>query len=57
MNLQVPTWVVVKIMVPLWVPIIIRHLFFRVPQNKVPLIFGNSHMSSNGFATNFSPED
>ena len=25
--------VVVKIMVPFWVPIIIRHLLFRVPQN------------------------
>ena len=25
-------WVVVKIMVPLWVPIIIRHLIFRVPK-------------------------
>ena len=24
-------WVVVKIMVPLWIPIIIRHLIFRVP--------------------------
>ena len=26
------TWVVVKIMVPFWVPIIIRHLLFRVPK-------------------------
>ena len=25
-------WVVVKIMVPFWVPIIIRHLLFRVPR-------------------------
>ena len=25
-------WVVVKIMVPFWVPIIIRHLIFRVPK-------------------------
>ena len=25
-------WVVVKIMVPFWVPIIIRHLLFRVPK-------------------------
>ena len=24
-------WVVVKIMVPFWVPILIRHLIFRVP--------------------------
>ena len=28
------TWVVVKIMVPFGVLIIIRHLLFRVPQNK-----------------------
>ena len=27
-------WVVVKIMVPFWVPIIIRHLIFRVPKKK-----------------------
>ena len=26
------TWVVVKIMVPFWIPIIIRHLLFRVPK-------------------------
>ena len=26
------TWVVVKIMVPFWVPIIKRHLLFRVPK-------------------------
>ena len=26
------TWVVVKIMVPFWVPNIVRHLLFRVPQ-------------------------
>ena len=25
-------WVVVKIRVPFWVPIIIRHLIFRVPK-------------------------
>ena len=25
-------WVDVKIMVPFWVPIIIRHLIFRVPK-------------------------
>ena len=25
-------WVVVKIMVPFWIPIIIRHLMFRVPK-------------------------
>ena len=24
-------WVVVKVMVPFWIPIIIRHLIFRVP--------------------------
>ena len=26
------TWVVVDIMVPFWVPTIIRHLIFRVPK-------------------------
>ena len=25
-------WVVVKIMVPFWIPIIVRHLIFRVPK-------------------------
>ena len=25
-------WVVVKIMIPFWIPIIIRHLIFRVPE-------------------------
>ena len=25
-------WVVVKIMVPFWIPIIIRHLIYRVPK-------------------------
>ena len=29
---EVHIWVVVKIMVPFWVPIIIRHLIFRVPK-------------------------
>ena len=28
----VVAWVVVKIMVPFWVPINIRHLLFRVPK-------------------------
>ena len=27
-------WVVVKIMIPFWIPIIIRHLIFRVPPQK-----------------------
>ena len=35
-------WVVVKIRVPFWVPSIVRHLLFRVPQ-KGPL-----PMSDNG---------
>ena len=26
------TWVVVKIMGPFWIPIILRHLIFRVPK-------------------------
>ena len=29
---RIPIWVVVKIRVPFWVPIIIRHLLFRVAQ-------------------------
>ena len=29
------TWVVVKIMVPFWVPIIIRHLLFRYPKRDL----------------------
>ena len=31
-NLGPYMWVVVKIMVPFWIPIIIRHLVFRVPK-------------------------
>ena len=27
-----PTWVVVKIVLPFWVPNIVRHLLFRVPK-------------------------
>ena len=27
-------WVVVKTMVPFWVPILIRHLIFRVPKKR-----------------------
>ena len=34
------TWVVVKIMVPFWIPIIIRHLIFRVPK-KIDHNFDN----------------
>ena len=26
------TWVVVKMMVPFWIPIIMRHLIFRAPK-------------------------
>ena len=26
-------WVVVKVMVPFWVPILIQHLLFRVPKS------------------------
>ena len=36
-------WVVVKIMVPFWVPIIIGHLIFRVPK-KGPLILTTTHV-------------
>ena len=31
-NNQHFPWVVVQIMVPFWVPIIVRHLLFRVPK-------------------------
>ena len=37
------TWVVVKIMVPFWGPIIIRHLLFRVSQ-KGRLILTTTYM-------------
>ena len=43
LNADFYIWVVVKIMVHFWIPIIIRHLIFRVPK-KVPLILGNYHM-------------
>ena len=36
-------WVVVKIMVPFWVPIIVRHLIFRVPK-KGTLILTTTHI-------------
>ena len=38
-------WVVVKIMVPFWVLIIIRHLLFRVPQ-KSTLILKTTHVGT-----------
>ena len=31
-RVETTIWVVVKIMVPFWVPIIILHLIFRVPK-------------------------
>ena len=31
-NLIIVIWVVVKIIVPFWIPMIIRHLIFRVPK-------------------------
>ena len=30
--LHYPIWVIVRVMVPFWVPIIIRHLIVRVPE-------------------------
>ena len=38
-------WVVVKIMVPFWVPILVRHLIFRVPK-KTGHNFDNHPYSS-----------
>ena len=35
---RIPMWVVVKIIFPVWVPIIIRHLLFRVPKNGTLLL-------------------
>ena len=40
-----PIWVVVKIMVPFWVPIIIRHLICRVPK-KGTIILTTTHILS-----------
>ena len=33
-------WVVVKIMVPFWVPGIVRHLIFRVPKKEPHVVNG-----------------
>ena len=38
-------WVVIKIMVPFWVPIIIRPLIFRVPQ-KGTIILITTHVEA-----------
>ena len=32
------SWVVVKIVVPFWIPIKIRHQIFRVPQKKTMIL-------------------
>ena len=37
-------WVVVKIMAPFWIPIIIRHLIFRVPK-KGTIILTTTHIT------------
>ena len=36
-------WVVVKIMVPFWIAIIIRHLIFRVPK-KGTIVLATTHV-------------
>ena len=38
-------WVVVKIIVPFWIPIIIRHLIFRVHPKGI-IILTTTHMSA-----------
>ena len=38
-------WVVVEIVVPFWIPIIIRHLIFRVPK-KGTIILTITHMNT-----------
>ena len=40
---ETPIWVVVKIMIPFWVLIVMRHLIFRVPQ-KGAIILTTTHM-------------
>ena len=40
-----PMWVVVNIMVPFWIPIIIRHLICRVPKNGT-LILTTTHVAA-----------
>ena len=37
-NDSVDIWLVVKIMVPFWIPIIIRHLIFRVPKKGTKVL-------------------
>ena len=43
-GLGIVIWVVVKIMVPFWVPIIIRHLLFRYPKRD-PVSASKDQMS------------
>ena len=39
-------WVVVKIMVPFWIPIMIRHLIFRVPTPKGITFLTTTHVDA-----------
>ena len=44
-RILVAIWVVVKVMVLVWIPIIMRHLIFRVPKKGV-IILTTTHLSS-----------
>ena len=48
-------WVVVKIMVPFWIPIIIRHLIFRAPK-KETIILTTTHIGRDEKDTGFPIE-
>ena len=45
-------WVVVKIMVPFWVPVFLRHLLFRVPKMGA-LILTTTHVWSPASGSDF----
>ena len=47
LRLAFGIWVVVKIMVPFWIPIIIRPLIFRVPK-KGTIILTTTHLGFRG---------
>ena len=52
-SINLAIWVVVKIMVLFWVPIIIRHLLFRVPK-KGTIILTTTHIG--GILETFRPK-
>ena len=46
-------WVVVKIMVPFWIPITIRHLIFRVAKQRGTIIYFDNHPYRNYYRRAF----